>query len=352
MTQRYIGIDVHTKSCTLAVLGPTGRRLKQWQVETDRKVLLEAVRSVAGERYICFEEGTHSDWLYEVLEPVAAEIEVIQPPKRRGIKNDAVDAWAAAEAMRIQSKEVTRVFKAPERFTALRKAVRAHLLIQQDVGRVKNRIHACYRARGIKGFDSADIYRPDRRTAWLDKLPTSHRRLAEHFSLELDSLLEARDRAEHWLSEEAEKVSVVKLLSTAPAISLIRASQIVAVVLSPNRFRTRAQFWAYCGLGVVMRSSADWQQTPNGWERTYVGQTRGLNRNRNPILKNVFKGAAITLLHMKGHPLHESYQRMLAAGQKPNLARLTLARRIAAAVLAMWKTNTEYDATKQQMTAQ
>ena len=33
MALRYIGIDLHTSSCTLAVLGPTGRRLRCWQVE-------------------------------------------------------------------------------------------------------------------------------------------------------------------------------------------------------------------------------------------------------------------------------------------------------------------------------
>jgi hypothetical protein len=33
---------------------------------------------------------------------------------------------------------------------------------------------------------------------------------------------------------------------------------------------------------------------------------------------------------------------------KPNLARLTMARRIAGAVLAMWKNQEEYDPAKQQ----
>ena len=46
---------------------------------------------------------------------------------------------------------------------------------------------------------------------------------------------------------------------------------------------------------------------------------------------------------MPHHPLHADYQRQLAAGTKPNLARLTLARRIAAIALAMWKHNEEYD---------
>jgi hypothetical protein len=31
---RYIGIDVHKESCTVVVLGPTGKRLREAQVET------------------------------------------------------------------------------------------------------------------------------------------------------------------------------------------------------------------------------------------------------------------------------------------------------------------------------
>jgi hypothetical protein len=41
--------------------------------------------------------------------------------------------------------------------------------------------------------------------------------------------------------------------------------------------------------------------------------------------------------------LHKDYERMLAAGIKPNLAKLTLARKIAATVLSMWKHQEVYD---------
>ena len=45
---------------------------------------------------------------------------------------------------------------------------------------------------------------------------------------------------------------------------------------------------------------------------------------------------------MNEHPLNEAYQRMLR-DQAPHLARLTLARPLSAAVLAMWKHQQEYD---------
>ena len=125
----------------------------------------------------------------------------------------------------------------------------------------------------------------------------------------------------------------------------IRVAQLLPIVVTPHRFRTRSQFWAYCGLAIVMRSSSDWVQTVNGgWVRAKVQQTRGLNRNRNSTLKSIFKGAAMTVIsQLPSDPLHEHYARLTSEGTKPNLARLTIARRIAAIVLRMWKDEQEYD---------
>ena len=35
--QRYIGVDAHASSCTVAVLGQRGKRLKELRVDTDQK---------------------------------------------------------------------------------------------------------------------------------------------------------------------------------------------------------------------------------------------------------------------------------------------------------------------------
>jgi len=69
--ERYIGLDVHRDSCTVAVTGPSGKRLKSFVVETNGSALVEAIRCVPGRRHICLEEGTQSAWLHEVLSPHA-----------------------------------------------------------------------------------------------------------------------------------------------------------------------------------------------------------------------------------------------------------------------------------------
>jgi hypothetical protein len=60
-----------------------------------------------------------------------------------------------------------------------------------------------------------------------------------------------------------------------------------------------------------------------------------------------FKGAATTLITLQRQsPLGAHYDHLLASGTKPNLAKVTLARKIAAIVLAMWENAEVYDPTR------
>ena len=119
----------------------------------------------------------------------------------------------------------------------------------------------------------------------------------------------------------------------------------IAIVVSPMRFRTKRQFWTYCGLGIVMRTSSDWvQRKDGGWAKAEVQRTRGLNQNHNHTLKRIFKGAATPSFTHKQEPLHQDYQRLITAGTKPNWTKLTLARKLFGIALSMWKSEKEYDA--------
>lgn len=144
---------------------------------------------------------------------------------------------------------------------------------------------------------------------------------------------------------EASKHAAFELLQTVPGFGPIRSAQVLSVVVTPTRFRSKRQFWKYCGLAVVTHTSSDWVSSDGGiWKRRKVQQTRGLNQDHNHVLKNVFKGAAMTVTQkLPSTPLHADYQRLLSKGVKPNLAQLTIARKIAAITLAVWKKKTPYD---------
>ena len=69
---------------------------------------------------------------------------------------------------------------------------------------------------------------------------------------------------------------------------------------------------------------------------------RGLNDNHNKDLKSLFKSAAISASTRPG-PLRDFYVARVDKGMRPTMARLTLARKIAAISLTMWKKGVGFD---------
>lgn len=341
---RYIGIDAHSESCTVAVMGPSGKRIRQQLLDTHAKVLIEFLKGIAGNTYVCIEEGQLAEWLVEALSPHVKAISVVQPREHRGRKSDADDAWALAELIRVRG-EGTYVFKPTSQYRSLREAVRAYGVAVKEQTRAKNRLRSLLRSRALSGMD-ARIYDPERRAEWLRKLPPAYRPRAQWLAQQVDSTTAAYGLVEDWLKAEAKKCPEVQRLKSVPGLGDVRAAQVVALVVTPHRFRKTRQFWSYVGLGIVTRASSEWKRKDGAWQRERGNvQTRGLNLNHQPLLKAVFKGAATTVL--VGHnPLREHFDRLVASGTAPHLARLTIARRIAAATLAIWKNKEVYDPSK------
>ena len=109
-------------------------------------------------------------------------------------------------------------------------------------------------------------------------------------------------------------------------------------------FPYQAQLWAYSGFGIETHSSAEQRFVQGELQRTKKpAAIRGLNRNHNHELKNVFKSAA-TVAASKAGPFKEFYDALVAKGIRPEMARLTLARKMAAITLIVWKKGVRFDA--------
>jgi transposase len=342
---RDIGLDAHASSCTLGVVGPSGKRLGSHVVETNAGALIEVLRGIPKSRHVCLEEGTLSGWLYEVLEPHVEDLVVAGVRESRGPKSDKQDAFALAEQLRIGALE-TRVYKSRGAFRRLGNLAKAYGFVVGDTVRVKNRLRSALRSRGVGYGAGQSVYAKREREYWLAELPGATRAQAELLYEELDALVALRRKAEKTMLAEASKHRQWHVLRTCPGLGPIRTAELLPVVVTPYRFQSRSKFWAYCGLGIVMRSSSDWVRDPSGrWVKAAVQQTRGLNRNFNRTLKRVFKGAATTVIGRaaEDQPLYRHYQSLLDGGTKPNLAKLTIARQIASIVLALWRSGATYD---------
>jgi hypothetical protein len=127
------------------------------------------------------------------------------------------------------------------------------------------------------------------------------------------------------------------VLRTVPHLGPVRVALILAIMRKPLRIRTKRNLWAYCGLAVVTYSSFDFVQVHGQVvRRKRAPKTRGLNRNQNRELKDVFKGAATAANGQPG-PLRDFYQAMVDRAMQEELARVTVTRKLTAVNLRLWK---------------
>ncbi len=208
------------------------------------------------------------------------------------------------------------------------------------------RLKALFRARAIP-TQGTTVYQARARGRWLTQLVERGARFrAEALYAELDVLRALRPKAKTAMIGEAQRDPAWPVLRAIPFLGPVRVALLLATMQTPWRFRTKRQLWAYAGLAVVTRSSADYRLVAGEpVRRRRVPLTRGLNRNHNRVLKDVFKGAATAATARPG-PLQEFYRSMIARGLRPELARVTLTRKLAALTLRLWKRGERYDPTK------
>jgi transposase len=207
-----------------------------------------------------------------------------------------------------------------------------------------SRVKAIYRSWAIP-CTGKQVYAPRHRAEWLGKISeVGVRRRAEFYYQQLDALRALRQEVRRDLLEESKKHPAWKRLCQIPSIGPIRAAVLLGTLQTPHRFRTKRQLWTFGGLGIETYSSADHRYVEGQLQRSKKPVLiRGLNQNCNHDLKNLFKGAAI-IASSKPGPLQEFYAALLAKGMRAEMARLTLARKIATIVLIVWKRGVCFDA--------
>ena len=345
-SKKYIGMDVHQATISIAVLNSSGKLVMECVIEAKAITILQFVQGLRGDLHVTLEEGTWAAWLYDLLKPHVHEVLVCDPRKNAllkvGNKSDRIDARKLAELLYMN--KLHSVYHGEQGVRTLKELSRSYLAISGDLARVMTRLKAVYRSWAI-ACAGKQVYAPRYRTQWLDKITEAGvRRRAEFYYQQLDALRALRQQVRRELLAESGRHQASKLLCQIPSIGPIRAAQLIAILQTPHRFRTKRQLWAYGGLAIETHSSAD--------HRYVEGQLRpskrpvslrGLNRNHNHDLKNIFKGAAIIAATKPG-PFREFYDALVAKGIRPEMARLTLARKIAAILLIVWKKGVGFDA--------
>jgi transposase len=347
-SEKYIGLDVHQATISIAVMDSTGKVVMESILATKAATILEFFEGLRGTLSVTFEEGTWAAWLYDLLKPHVTKLVVCNPRKnallKDGNKSDRIDARKLAELLYLN--KLSPVYHGETGMRMLRELARSYLTIVKDTARVMSRLKAVYRSWAIP-CAGRDVYYRRHRDEWLGKITEAGvRRRTEQLYLQLDMLQHLRQQARRELLAESRRHPITAKLRQIPSLGPIRSALAVALIQTPNRFRTKRQLWAYSGLALETRTSGEYRYVKGQLQRSKKQiSIRGLNKDHNHDLKGLFKGAATTASVRPG-PFQDFYERSLAKGIKPTMVRLTLARKIAAITLTLWKKGENFDADK------
>jgi transposase len=293
-SSKYVALDVHQATTVASVREETGRVIARTIVPTEERAVVEFFRGMRGAIHVAFEEGTQAQWLHDLLVPIVDRVLVCnrRGESPQGNKADQTDADELSELLRCG--RLRAVYHGSPNRAKLKELARTYTNLVEDSTRVMQRLKALFRARGIKTPGTA-VYLATRRRTWLQQLSEPGVRFrAETLYAELEVLHQLRPKAKAALLTEAKRDPAWAVLRTIPYLGPVRVALLLATVQTPWRFRTKRHLWSYAGLAVVTRTSAEYEfqgQRAVRRRRRFV-QTRGLNRNHNCVVKDVFKGAA------------------------------------------------------------
>lgn len=324
----YIGVDVHKRSFSVAVLRPDGV-IKDWVTPADIDgfaALLSALPVRIG--CVCYEAGPTGFGLARKLESAGIPVLVAAPsrvprPVTATNKTDRLDCLKLAE---YASSGLLRGIAIPtEREEAFRTLVRRRHQLTDGLRKVKQRIRALLLSQGSPEPPGMDHW-GKAVVAALHKLSLPFEAKETLFSLlrELEFAgaeqrrVESRIRSIVKEQDEAERIAAMR---SVPGVGEIVATTFAAEIFRPERFNRSQEVTAYLGLAPVMRQSG--ASKARGHLRP-VGQQR---------LRSLLIEAA-WVWRQKSEWAREFYNRILGHTGVPQKAIAALARKLAG---LLWK---------------
>ena len=335
---KYVGLDVHQVTISAAVLDSEGHLVMQCVLATRAGAILDFLQGLRGTIHLTFEEGTHSAWLYDLLLRRVARVLVCNPRRnallKSGNKSDRIDARKLAELLRggLPAAGVSR-----------REQHHDGAATGEQLYRADRRHHAGERTAegglsrpGHRQRGQESVWRAASRGV-AGAVGRSGFAAACGVALSATGCLQAAPRGAPGVDRgepQARSGEAVAHGSVSGSHSRRGAARESADAAPLSH---QAAVLDLRGLGLETRSSADYRQVDGQLLRSKKPVfIRGLNWNYNHELKNLFKSAATTASAREG-PFRSFYEGLLAKGLLPAMARLTLARKIAAITFSVWK---------------
>jgi Transposase and inactivated derivatives len=267
----YIGIDVHLRSWSVAILSENCT-LKKFSQNPDPKALYKFLTThYAGASYhSVYEAGFSGFWTHEELILLginnivvnAADVPTMMKEKLQ--KTDAIDCVKLARGLR--SGELTGIYIPSRDTLEIRSLIRLRSQIVKDMTRDKNRIKAFLYFYGIKlpeQFDRPSTHWSQRFMQWLQsiKLVTPYGRKALDLHIKKAEyqreLLLKETKALRELARSERLSDQMRLITSVPGIGITIGISFLAEIGNIARFRGSDQLAAYIGLIPMCHSSGE-----------------------------------------------------------------------------------------------
>jgi len=241
---KYVGLDVHLRTCHATVMNEHGEILKQEKFPNERRELERIFKDIddakiAMEACYCWQP------VYELLESMGYEVKLAHPMKTRiiaeaKIKTDALDSEALAHLLRANLLPTSYV--PPKELRELRELVRLRTYLVRERTRFKNKIRAELAKRGIR-FTKSPFAK--RRAPLLRELGIG---AVDNCLCMIGALDERIRRVSNELKRKASESEDAKLLMTIPGVGHFSALAVLAEIGDISRFGDGEKLCSYAGL--------------------------------------------------------------------------------------------------------
>jgi transposase len=339
-----IGLDVHAKSCVYKVNDENGSLVDSGSFPSTPRDVTELAKKYP-EATVVIEASGLSEWVYDLFAELGLKPVLCHPLNIRrllGKKSDEIDAGFLADSYQLGC--LPRSWVPPKSIRVLRDLTRRCAFLTESKARIKNRIHAKLKRKGVQildgktGLPVPDIFAKKHRKKLLAvKDPEIDTMLTL-----LDIYQDLRNKADNELIMICAGNEDIRYLRTIPGFGPLVSVGIYAEIGDVSRFTHADALGSYFGLVPMESQSGDthyrghitqrgspiarWLLTQAAWSHVKICPQSSISKKYRRLYKRIGKKKAIVavsrmLLKVTYHLLMEKRAFRPDGEPRPTLVR-------------------------------
>lgn len=349
---RFVGLDVHAKSITVAVVEANGEERELGQIANREESIRKLVKKLGPVQHlrVCYEAGPTGYVLYWQLVKLGVSCEVIAPslvPKKPGdrVKTDRRDARKLARSYR--AGDLTAVWVPDQEHEGLRDLVRAREMAKKDQTRARHRLSKFLLRQGQRPELGVQAW-TKKYMQWVRSvrfgLVTQQIVLADYLH-EVEHSSDRVQRLEAAIGEAVQAApahmrGVIAGLQSLRGVAQVTAVTIVSEVGQLSRFGTARQLMGYSGAVASEDSSGERERrgeitrAGNAHLRRVVVEAAWAYRHAPAVGSTLRRRQAglrpevIAIAWKAQHRLHGRYRKLMGRGKNQQKAITAIAREL------------------------